>query len=131
MKATTYKKINRVLFGLVFICSSISIQTGFALIAFFLVGFYMVLISLLKTRVDEGIIADERQKRVSEKAAQISFQILLPILLLTTIVLIAGGDKQEFHYLKALGVVFSYITSLGLVIYLLTYWYFDKKTGGR
>lgn len=131
MKATTYRKVNRLLFCLTFITVSVSIAVNIAFVGFLAAGFYMVLTSLLKTRISSGIIADERQSHVSEKAAQVSFQILLPMLLLTTIVLIAGGEKQEFHYLKALGTILSYITSLGLIIYLLTYWYFDKKSGGR
>ena len=90
----------------------------------------MALTSLLKTRVD-GVLADERQVIVSEKAAQASFQILMPILLLTSVALTFSGGNENFYYLKALGTVISYITCLGLIIYLLSYFYFNRKTGGK
>jgi hypothetical protein len=45
--------------------------------------------------------------------------------------LLVGGGNQQFHYVKALGVVMAYITCVCVLIYLVTYWYFDKKTGGR
>ena len=86
-------------------------------------------ISLLKTRV-KGILADERQIAVAEKSAQASFAILLPLLALTSLVLMASAGKQEFYYLKGLGIILSYITYLGLLIYLLSFYYFNKKTGG-
>ena len=46
-----------------------SLVSGNALVAFLAVGFGMVVVSLLKTRVD-GVLADERQISVSEKASQ-------------------------------------------------------------
>jgi uncharacterized membrane protein len=97
---------------------------------FFALLLYMVVVSLLKTRV-KGVLADERQIQVSEKAAQVSFQILLPMLALTSVALMSGGGYLEFYYVKALGTVISYVTCLGLLIYLLSYWYFDKESGGK
>jgi len=129
MQPNTYKKIKLGLFVLVVTLIFIAVFTSNAFIAFFAVGLYMGIISLLRTRV-EGFLADERQIISSEKAAQVSFQILLPLLLLTSIALIASAGDHEFFYLKGLGIVFSYVTCLGLVIYRLAYWYFDRKTGG-
>lgn len=100
-----------------------------SLVVFLGLGVYMVLVSLLKTRVD-GVLEDERQLEVAGNAAQVSFRILMPILLLSSAALIMGGGSQEFYYIRALGIVLSYVTCLGLVIYLLAFWYFDRRSGG-
>ena len=129
MKVKTYKNTNKILFALMVAAISYSFYADNAFVSFLAVGFYLSLTSLLKTRVT-GVLADERQKKVSEKAAQTSFKVSLTIFLLTTGLLIGGGN-QQFLYIKALGIVLAYITCLCLLIYLATYWYFDKKTGGR
>ena len=130
MKVKTYKKISLILFIILFSLILISFYLETMLISFLAVSLYLILISLLKTRVS-GILADERQVAVSQKASQTSFQILMPILLLASLALGMGGGKQEYNYLKGLGIVLSYITCLGLLIYLITYFYFDKKSGGK
>ncbi|MGD9129241.1 MAG: DUF2178 domain-containing protein [Candidatus Woesebacteria bacterium] len=130
MTVKQYKNSKKFLFISLFFILGFSIWSGNALIAFLSIGTYLFLISLFKTRV-KGVLADERQKGVSEKAAQTSFQILMPIFLLTSLALTTAGGNQDWHYIKALGIVFSYVTCLALLIYILAYWYFDKKTGGR
>lgn len=130
MKAKQYKKINKLFFFLVLLTTLISFFLETALIAFFVLGFYLFIMSLLRTRV-EGVLVDERQQSIAGKASQISFQILLPILALTTLAFLFSGGKSEFYFIKALGTIFSYIVCLGLVIYFISYLYFDKKTGGR
>ena len=129
MTVKTYKKINLVFAGLLAVAIAFAMYTESFLVALLSLGFYMALISLIKTRVD-GILADERQIKVSEKAAQTSFVVLMPILLLSSFALMVGGEGQ-FYYLRALGIVLSYITSLCISIYVITYWYFNRKTGGN
>ena len=130
MKIQTYKKINAVLFATMFLCVGLALWSRQAFIAFLAIGCYMALISLLKTRI-RGILADERQIAVAQKASEISFKILLPLLLFASVALFAGGGKQEFYYVRALGIVLSYITSLGSLIYFLTFLYFNKISGGN
>ena len=91
---------------------------------------YMLLVSLMKLRV-EGVLVDERQVLVSEKAAQVSFRILLPILGLASLGLVMAGNETYFTYVRALGVILSYVTCLGLAVYVLSYWFFDRQSGGR
>ena len=54
----------------------------------------MFILSLLKTRVD-GVLEDERQLQMVGKAAQISFQILLPILMLMSLALLTGRTRRS------------------------------------
>jgi uncharacterized membrane protein len=129
MPASVFKKIKLVLFICLLPIVGWSFWVNAVPITFLSVGGYMALVSLLKTRV-KGVIADERQLAASQQAAQVSFQILLPMLLLTSLALLAAGGNQDFYYVKALGIVFLYVTCLGMVVYRLAYWYFDRKTGG-
>jgi len=129
MKVKQYKKVNKASFSVLLLILVFAFWKESPLVAFFGIGFYMAGVSLLRTRV-KGILADERQRLVSERAAQASFQILLPLLLFTSIGLMVGSGKEEFYYLGALGTIFSYITCLGILIYLLMYWYFNRQTGG-
>ena len=129
MRVKQFQKIKRIFFIGVFILIACALIFHCWVLAFFVLAGYLVLMSLLKTRV-EGVVVDERQSLVAGQAAQVSFQILLPILLLISVILLMAGGNQEWHYLQALGVIFAYITCLGCVIYAVTYWYFNRKTGG-
>lgn len=91
---------------------------------------YLIIISLLKARVD-GVLIDERQSYVAGKAAQTSFQILVPILFLTSAALLVDARLSDFGYTKAIGIILAYITCLALVIYGVVYWYFNRQTGGQ
>ncbi|MBN1162475.1 DUF2178 domain-containing protein [Patescibacteria group bacterium] len=131
MKIKKYKKIKLIMTLLVFTVLTCSIMYSNALTALLGLGVYMLLIGLLRIRV-QGVLVDERQQEAVGKASQISFQILMPILLFSSITLILGGGNEEFHYyIKSLGIILSYITCLGLIIYILVYYYFDRKSGGR
>ena len=130
MTISKYKTIKIILFAFLAVGVAITIWQDLPFLTFLELGFYMVLISLLKTSV-RGVLLDERQQSVVEKSAQVSFQILMPLLFLTSVALITGGRREDFYFIKGLGIILGYITLLGLAIYGLTYWYFDKKTGGR
>jgi len=130
MKIQTYKKINAVLFATMFLCVGLAFWSGQTFIAFLAIGCYMALISLLKTRI-RGILADERQIAVAQKASEVSFKILLPTLLFASVALISAAGENDFYYLKGLGIILSYITSLGTLIYFLTFLYFNKISGGN
>lgn len=129
MSVQQYRRLRLILTSCLTALLIYSFLSNIMLLAFLGIGLYMTLVSLLKTRVS-GVLADERQLGVAAKAAQVSFQVLMPILLLTSVALIMSGGKEEFHYLDALGTVLSYVTGLGLIVYVASYWYLNKKTGG-
>lgn len=129
MDKKMFRKVNIGLFIIMMILLIFALQSSNVFVALLSVGSYMVLVSFLKTGV-RGFLADERQIRVSEKAAEFSFKALMPILLLANIGLFFGGESGRFHYVRALGITLAYITSLAILIYALTYWYFDRKTRG-
>lgn len=129
MTVKQFKQTKRVAMILLIALNIFSIMLDKLLILLLSVGGFAVLISLLKTRVD-GPVNDEREIASSDKASRISFQILMPILMLSSFILIFSSGNEEFYYNRALGVILSYVTCLGLIIYVLSYIYFDKKTGG-
>lgn len=130
MTIKKYKKIKLVLTSLLFIIVSCSLWKEGALLALTGVVGYTLVLSLIKIKVN-GVLTDERQIEVTSRASQISFQILMPILALSSIVLIASGGIEDLHYIKSIGIILSYISCLGILIYLFAYFYFDRKTGGR
>lgn len=130
MKVKTYKTVNYILFGIAFALTAVSLYLETPLFALAGAGGYMFIISLLRTTV-VGMLADERQEEVAAKASQTSFTILLPILLFTSIGLLMGWGEREFAYLDGLGTILMYVTCFALLIYLLSYWFYDRKTGGK
>lgn len=129
MKVSQYKNFKKAMVFFMAMLIGVAVTLKSALIVLLAMGIYMVLITLLRTRV-EGVLADERERNAGERAAQVSFQILLPILAMTSLVLVIGGG-EEFYYVQAVGIILSYVTCLGLILYALAYWYFDRKTGGK
>jgi uncharacterized membrane protein len=124
-----FEKIRKILIIAEIILVFFAVYLNSALIAVFGIGFGMFLMTFLKSSVKEKLV-DERIESISNRAAMISFRIMLPILGITSVALLVSSGKEEFYYLHGLGVILSYITSLGLLIYLLTYYYFKKKYGG-
>ena len=128
MKVQFFQKVKWLVLFLVTVIMGWSIINNNALTALIGVTSGMMLLSLLKLRV-KGVLEDERQQDVSEKAAKTSFRVLMPVLGLTTLGLVVGGGGP-FYYVRALGIVLGYVTCLGLIIYLLSYWYYNRRYGG-
>ena len=128
MTVAQYKKTNLALFAILLGIIVFSLWKGFIFLTFLGIGFYMAIVSLLKTRV-RGILADERQTLVGAKAAETSFRVIVPLLMFTSLALLSA-NKEGFHYLQSLGLILAYVTCLAIVIYQITYWYFDRQTGG-
>jgi uncharacterized membrane protein len=105
-----------------------SIYFNLLVLALLSIGLGMVVMSFFKAQISE-VIEDERVGGVQGKAASMSFRILLPILGLTSFALLYAGEGP-FFFLRSLGVVIGYVTTIGIVIYLVSYWYFNRASGG-
>ena len=130
MTIKKFKQRKLFFFVIMFILTGLAINQGNPALAFLAILLYMPLVSFLKTMVD-GVLIDECQEQVGAKAAQTSFRVLMPILLLSSIGLLVGAGKERFEYLTGLGMILAYITCLALLIYVLMYFYFDRQTGGK
>ena len=129
LSSKKYEKIRKILIFIELVVVLLAVNYNSALIAVFGIGFGMFLLSFLKSSVDDELI-DERIESISNRAAMVSFRVMLPILGLTSVALLVSAGEKEFYYLHGLGIILSYVTCLGLVIYLSAYYYFNKKHGG-
>lgn len=120
-----FEKIKKFLILIEFVIVFFSIYFNSALIAVFGIGSGIFLLTFLKSSVKEKLI-DERIESITNRAAMVSFRIMLPILGLTSVALLVSAGKEEFSYLHGLGIVLSYITCLGLLVYLAAYFYLSR-----
>ena len=128
MSFEKYKRVRAILIIFVTVGMFVGIYLNFTFISALSLGLGMVIISFLKTQLKD-IVEDERIKEVHEKAARTAFKILMPILGLTAITLYYTGDGP-FYFLRSLGIILGYVTCVGLGVYLLSYFYFNRKYGG-
>jgi uncharacterized membrane protein len=124
-----FEKAQKLLTLLVIIGVFLSFYFESALIAVLVIGFGMFIMTFLKSSVKNNI-SDERIESISNRAAMVSFRVMLPILGLTSVALLVSAGEKEFYYLHGLGVILSYITCLGLLIYLIAYFSYKRKYGG-
>jgi uncharacterized membrane protein len=128
MKYRAYRKISAVILLGLIIGMGIAIFLNSVLLAALILGGGMVVNSFLKAQVSD-LPSDERLQTVAEKAARMAFVISLPIMGLTTTMLLIAGDGH-FYFLRSLGIVLGYATLVMLGVYLLAFYYFNKQSGG-
>lgn len=90
-------------------------------------------VSLLFLRLVRGkarIIADERDKVIQEKAAQITYLIFAPTLGISSLVMLILA-KEEYYFLESLGIIFAYLTIFLITLYTISYYYFNGRFGGN
>ena len=130
MTTKTYRTVKKIIFLILFLIVFLLINNGLQFFSFFILALGMFILSLLKTRVD-GVLEDERQLQMAGKAAQLSFQVLLPILMLMSLALLTGRQDAQSFYVTAVGMILAYISILALLIYIISYFYFEKKSRGK
>lgn len=128
MRVREFNRARVMLLVLVAIGTLLSIYFDILMLAVLFVGLGMVVISFLKSQVKETI-EDERVRSIHEKAARTSFKILMPILGLTSFALFCTGEGP-FTFVRSLGIVLGYITIVGLLVYIVSYYYLNRRYGG-
>lgn len=128
MKLALYKKIKLSIMVAMMVGVGMAIRYGLEFVVFLVMGGGMVFMSFLKSWVEDDVV-DERVEDVAGRAARMAYMVLMPVLGLTALALYGAGGRGEFYYVRGLGIVMSYVTSLGLVIYVLAYGYFERKFG--
>lgn len=87
---------------------------------------------LFMTLVRSGykkVIVDEMIENISGKAARASYSISVMVLLFLSIFFIIAGDQKEDIYVEALGIVFSFVVLLQVVLYSITFYYHKYRYG--
>jgi uncharacterized membrane protein len=88
----------------------------------------MLFLSLVKSKFKK-IIVDERIISISGRASRIAHSAVTMLLALSGLFLIFAGRNHEGSNLEFLGEVFCYIALLLIMIYSISYYYFNKKYG--
>ncbi|MDD4975507.1 MAG: DUF2178 domain-containing protein [Bacteriovorax sp.] len=99
-------------------------------------GLLIGLVFLAVTKMKKGGV-DEREKSVREQATKIAYSIFAPTIGIGSFLLLlfSSGSlstvKERFYYLQSLGVIFAYLTLFLIVLYLIAYYFLNKKYGGE
>lgn len=95
------------------------------------------IIFMLLVRAKAKIKTDERERTIQEKAAKMTYTIFTSTIAIVAFLLLLpskGGltafSKGEWLFLESLGMVFAYLTSFLLVIYAISYHFFNRRLGG-
>lgn len=101
------------------------------------VGVVTGMLFLILVRSKAKIKIDEREASVREKAAQATYAIFAPTLGIGAFLLLLPSNsnfsvlsKGEFTYLESLGTIFAYLTLYLIVLYAISYHFFNRKYGG-
>jgi len=80
---------------------------------------------------------DEREKSVREQATKTAYSIFAPTIGIGSLLLLVFSSgilpttKEEFYYLQSLGIILAYLTLFFIALYLLAYYFLNKKYGGQ
>jgi uncharacterized membrane protein len=84
------------------------------------------LLFFLRSKVKE-VVVDERSVRIKELTSVITFQVVIIIAALTSIVMLLLGKRIPSDDLMQIGMTVGYLVSAALVIYCIMYMYYLKK----
>ncbi|MDK2980837.1 MAG: hypothetical protein PWQ55_1184 [Chloroflexota bacterium] len=85
---------------------------------------------LTVVRSGSGVIVDERDRSIREKAAQLTYAIFAPTLGLSALGLLVLSHHSNF-FLESLGVILAYLTLFQIALYTLSSFFIDRKLGGH
>lgn len=128
MERKKYKQIRVIaaMFIGVVVAGAVGVQSYWLALAAVATGMFFMGI----VRAKAGIKTDEREEAVREKAAQATYAIFAPTIGLGSFFLMMLAQKKEFYFIEALGMVFAYLTLFMLVLYAISYHFFNRKYGG-
>ena len=89
--------------------------------------FIGILFNLLVRSKFRKKLVDERIENISGKASKMTYIIATIFLAILGLFLIFSGREHQDIYTEGLGVIFSYIAMFNLVIYAISFRYFNKK----
>lgn len=114
-----------------FIAMIVSIAVGVNNFYLAIAGVFagVIFMSLVRRRFKE-VVVDERVISISGKAARATYAIVTVFLAMLGLFLILSGRGHGDVYTESIGTIFSYTAMLLLVLYSVSYHYFNKKYGG-
>lgn len=135
MDRKKYKQLRAVVAFFVSAIVGLSVIRDSYLLAVTGISTGMIFMVLVRTKAK--IRTDEREATVQEKAAKMTYSIFTPtigiaafLLLLPSKAGISVFSKGEWLFVESLGMVFAYLALFLIVIYAISYHFFNKKFGG-
>ncbi len=136
MKSKTYRQL-RVLvsFFVVMIVAVAVFRESYLLLT---VGVITGISFMMLVRSKIGIKTDERELTVQEKAARLTYSIFAPTIGLTALLLLIPTKSGfsvfrngEWLFVETTGMLLAYISLFLIIIYALSYHFFNRKFGGK
>ena len=88
----------------------------------------MIFMALARSKA--GIMVDERERIIREKAARTLYTIFAPTIGLGALLLLMIA-RNELFYLEFVGVILAYLTLFLIVLYAISYSFFNREYGGE
>ncbi len=102
-----------------------------------LAGVLTGMVFMILMRSKAKIKTDEREVTIQEKAARMTYAIFAPTIGISALLLLLPSksglsvfSKGEFLYIESLGMVFAYLVLFLIIIYAISYHFFNRKYGG-
>lgn len=96
------------------------------------------MIFLVLVRSKTKTTSDERLESVKEKAALLTYSIITPtlgigafIMLFPTLSRLSVFAKGDYVFLDSVGMIFAYLTFFMMAIYAISYYFLNRKYGGK
>lgn len=135
MNRKKYKQLRVIVISFVAVMVVLSILRDIYLLSAASILAGIVFMILVKAKAK--IRTDERESTVQEKAARMTYLIFTPTIGIAAFLLLLpskGGieafSKGEWLFTESLGMVFAYLTLFLIVIYAISYHFFNRKFGG-
>lgn len=125
MNSKQYRQSRIVVVFLVSILVALASKLDLAILAIAaaLTGF----VFLLVVRFKHKIVIDEREKTIREKAAQTAQAVFTPTLAIGALLMILFG--QNSIYILALGQIFAYLSLFQMLLYAISFHFYNHKYG--
>ncbi len=114
---------------------SVAVVRDWYLLAVAAVTTGMIFLALVRSRVK--IRTDERERTIQEKAARITYMVVVPSFAIVALLLLLpskGGlavfSRGEWVFIESIGMIFAYISLLLIMVYAISYHLFNTKYGG-
>jgi len=130
MSYNTFKIWRSVAAVIVAAAAAASVLLGEVYILLVAVVLGMIALIVIRRRVVE-VVADERTFTIAYKAARLAMAILGVGLAVIGAVLLCLARQDFFSTLAQVGFALEYSVCALLVVYKITYTYYDRKLGGK
>lgn len=96
----------------------------------------MIFLTLVRSKIKT--VTDERVESIKEKAALLTYSIIVPTLgigaffmLFPTLSRLSVFAKGDFVFLDSLGMIFAYLSLFAMTVYAISYYFLNRKYGGK